>query len=341
MSFTKTKLAKAVAIAITGSTLSVGAISDASAASTTMYNLFHSQGSTPCAPCAVGETDGWVWGGVADSTPTGTDTIETSSPTINGSAGAGWVGTSAANKTPFGYKGGGTLNWAVELKGGNGGIAQISNADSIAHYGVSADIDTAKGAWSDNAINGASGWRHDLDFGLFKSDKTGLVTLHAVAVNGAGGTPNIGFTIFDGMDTSTGSYNHHGAWNGLNNTQTGAPTATAPNPAYNPALPVSSSNPLTIPGSVPGGGRNLPVSSIVAYSIGGATPSNLNDISFNAVAGRVYTIAVGGYRNGDWGTTTDGYALTVSQVPVPGAVWLFGSAMAGLVGFGRRNKIAA
>lgn len=39
MSFTKTKLAKAVAIAIAGSALSVAAISDASAAATTMYNL--------------------------------------------------------------------------------------------------------------------------------------------------------------------------------------------------------------------------------------------------------------------------------------------------------------
>jgi hypothetical protein len=33
--------------------------------------------------------------------------------------------------------------------------------------------------------------------------------------------------------------------------------------------------------------------------------------------------------------------LSVQPVPVPGAIWLFGSAMAGLIGFGRRKSIAA
>lgn len=32
------------------------------------------------------------------------------------------------------------------------------------------------------------------------------------------------------------------------------------------------------------------------------------------------------------------YKLSISAVPVPGAVWLFGSAMAGLIGFGRRKS---
>jgi hypothetical protein len=51
---------------------------------------------------------------------------------------------------------------------------------------------------------------------------------------------------------------------------------------------------------------------------------------------------LGGYRNGAWSDTADGYVLNVAAVPVPGAIWLFGSAMAGLIGFGRRkNKIAA
>lgn len=34
-------------------------------------------------------------------------------------------------------------------------------------------------------------------------------------------------------------------------------------------------------------------------------------------------------------------SLSVQPVPVPGAVWLFGSAMAGLIGFGRRKSLAA
>lgn len=104
------------------------------------------------------------------------------------------------------------------------------------------------------------------------------------------------------MDTSTVAYNHHGpAWNVGTNTQPGAPTAD----------------------SLRGGNTNLPLSSIVAYSIGDPdgtgplTPTNLNTITFYAIANQVYTIAVGGYRNGDWFDTTDGYVLTVSQAPVP------------------------
>lgn len=318
----KTKLAKAVAFALAGAALTAGSVSTASASSTTMYNLFHSQGTTPCAPCSAVETDGWVWGGVADSTPTGTDTIDLTT-------GAGWIGTASQDKTPLGYVGGGVLHWALELQGG--GTAEISNADSITRYGVSADIDIAKGAWSDVAqAPNASGWRHDLDYGLFKSDIGGLVTLSALAVNGTGptSTPNIGFTIFKGMDTSTASYNHHGAWNG-NNNATGLTSV-----------------------SLPGGGTKFgatnaaALANIVAYSVGGATPSNLNDISFTAEAGQIYTVVLGGYRAGGWVDTLDGYKLNVSQaavnaVPVPGAVWLFGSAIAGFLGLRRNKKFAA
>lgn len=39
-------------------------------------------------------------------------------------------------------------------------------------------------------------------------------------------------------------------------------------------------------------------------------------------------------------SSTAAYSTVVSAVPVPGAVWLFGSAMAGLIGFGRRKAAA-
>jgi hypothetical protein len=39
--------------------------------------------------------------------------------------------------------------------------------------------------------------------------------------------------------------------------------------------------------------------------------------------------------------TTGWHELTVTSVPVPGAVWLFGSALAGLLGFGRRKQAIA
>jgi len=311
MSFTKTKLAKAVAIAIAGSALSVAAISDASAAATTMYNLSTSGGddnstnatnpTTGGIWALSGGTDGWTNGAIGPSVG-------------NGTGASKWAGTSGANNVAFGYTGA-HLNWGLNITGGNGGTAEISTVDSFNRYGVYADIDVAKGAWSDAAISGASGWRHDLDLGLFKSDSTGLVTLSAQGILQSGTA--FGFTIFKGVDTAT-SYNHHGAWNAGNNS----------------AGITSASRPYTTAGG-------LPISDIVAYSVGGASSSNLNTISFNAEAGQIYSIFVGGYRNGDWGDTTDGYKLTVSQVPVPGAVWLFGSAMAGLIGFGRRKSKSA
>ena len=40
------------------------------------------------------------------------------------------------------------------------------------------------------------------------------------------------------------------------------------------------------------------------------------------------------------GTTTDLYVAGINEVPIPAAVWLFGSALLGLTGM-RRRKIAA
>ena len=323
----KTKLAKAVAFALAGAALTAGSVSTASASSTTMYNKWHNQGTTPCAPCAAGETDGWVWGGVADATPSGTDTIDLT-------VGAGWVGTAATDKTPMGYKGGGTLNWAVDMTAA-GDSAEISNADSIARYNVSADVDTAKGAWSDNALAGAAGWRHDVDFGLFRSAAGGLVTIDAVGVNNPT-VDHYGFTIFKGMDISTLSNNHQNAWN-ANSNAAGLTTAS---------LPGGSTNFSGLTSGTTAVKNAAAIANIVAYSIGGANPQKISNISFNAEPGQIYTIVLGGYRDGSTYDTLDGYKLNISTaavaaVPVPGAVWLFGSAIAGFLGLRRNKKIAA
>ena len=331
----KTKIARAIAYVIAGTALTAGAVSTASAASTTMYNLYRGNYSgldsngfpiytatstTPCSPCgnststptgvandAGGWTDGWVWSAnpqleQIDPLPNPPSPVTPIGERLsNASPGRpGWVGIGGSSTptltTPFGYAAGGTLNWAVELTGGAGGTAQISNADAIARYSQSADIDTAQGAWSDAVLSGAAGWRHDLDFGLFKSDTSGPVTLSLTGVNNTGS--NFGFTIFKGMNSSTNSYNHHGAWNAGTNTQAGAPNSAS--------VPVNNA-----------GGFNLTATNIVAYSIGSATPINLNTITFNAIAGQIYTIALGGYKMGNWSDTLDGYKLSVSQVPAP------------------------
>lgn len=306
----QTKLAKAIAYAIAGVTLSTGAISNASAETTTMYNLTRAGGvdnsNNTTSPTTdnvwsanfIGDTDGWLYGKGGSSA--GTDTSI-----------AKWAGTTGTNKTPFGYTGA-HLNWAVEVKGG--GTATISTFDAFAHYDTYADIDTAKGAWSDAQEAGSSGWRHDLDFGLFRSNTNGAVTLSAKGIIQS--DTDFGFTIFKGMSTNN-DYAHHEGWNAQSN-------------AFGLSI-----------ASLPGGGTTFTVEDIVAYSVGGGSPNNLNTISFDAEAGQVYTIVLGGYRNGAWDDTNDGYELTVSQVPVPGAVWLFGSTLAGLVGVQRRKKLAA
>lgn len=244
-----------------------------------------------------------------------------------------WVGTSSSSTAAFGYAGA-HMNWGMEITGGNGGTGTISAADSFSRYGIYADIDTAKGAWAATNTGAAqAGWRHDLDVGLFKSDTTGLVTLTAQGILNP--SAQFGFTIFHGMDNTTG-YMHHVSWNANNNT-TGITNASNPYIGGTYAASNYGTN----------SGTGLATADIVAASIGalGSSPfvgtTNMNSITFNAVAGEYYTIFLGGYMGGAWATTTDGYSLTVSQVPVPGAVWLFGSAMAGMVGFGRRRKAVA
>jgi hypothetical protein len=310
----KTQLAKAIAFAITGAALTAGSVSTASAAVTTMYNLTTGGGednsTNTTDPFAggvyhtsqYGNTDGWTNGAGSNY-----------DSTVGSGAPSTWAGTSSASTAAFGYAGP-HLNWGINITGGAGGSGNISAADSFSRYGIYADIDTAQGAWSDNVstnVGVKGGWRHDLDVGLFKSDTSGLVTISAEGILNTGNS-NYGFTIFKGIDTST-TYNHHGSWNSTTN---------------DAGL---TSN------SLPGGGFNLPLSSVVAYSVGDPV-TNIGTISFNAEANQVYTILIGGYRTGDWGTTIDGYKLSVSQVPVPAAVWLFGSALAGFMGIGRHKK---
>lgn len=313
----KTQLTNAIKLAITGMTILLAPVTDANATVTTMYNLSTSNGDDNSTNVTdpsegnswglAGGTDGWANGAGPSGQAVGSNPLQK------------WAGTSSATTAAFGYAGA-HLNWGFSITGGNGGSGEISAFDAFNRYGVYADIDTAKGAWSaTNTGSTFGGWRHDLDVGLFKSDTTGLVTLRATGVLNA--VSNFGFTVFKGRDSVT-DYNHHGQWN--NNSW-----AVVGNPYV---------------GGVDAG-LGLAVSDVVARSIGdnAATPlvneaANLNTISFNAVAGEYYTIFIGGYRNGTWGDTNDGYRLSISQVPVPGAVWLFGTALAGLGLKSRRQR---
>ncbi|OAI09901.1 hypothetical protein A1359_18160 [Methylomonas lenta] len=292
---TKTKLALAIAAAA----LSVGATS--ASASTTMYNTFTSQDKTA--------TDGWTR--IADTNSDGYGT----GPESQGNKGLilQWAGT-ADKKLPFSYAGSSHLNWAVQLTG-EGDVAEISGADSMAKYGFDAEIDTGGGAWRDNSAS-PTGWKHQTDIGLISSDVTQMVHLNLTALGQqqANTFSTFGITVFEGMDTNTGNYSHHGSWN-------------------NATKPYTNDNPFGTTGLI-----NIGYSDNVDAA---------NDFVFTAEAGKIYSIYLGGVDFSRWNTGVDNYKLTVTTsaqtgvVPVPGAVWLFGSAVAGMIGFGRRKSSIA
>lgn len=295
MSHLQNKLTKAVTAALAGTVLTLGA---ASAEAHTMYNTFSTADPS--------DTDGWVYGGV------GNPSYPTASP--------GWVGTTSATTQPFGYSGTAHLNWAAELHSA-GSSLEVSKADALARYGVAAEIDTGAGAWQDAGVNGAgiptangpTGWKHQTDIGLIMAEETMWVTLNPTVVTGTGyDIQNFGITVFTGMDTNTGSYSHHGAWNC---------------PGCTPAKPYDLDNPFGTAG--------------LSYLTHDGTVDGVDGLTFLALAGQVYSIYLGGAGVGQWSQNVADYSLNISTapVPIPAAVWLFGSALAGLVGLGkRRNK---
>lgn len=220
------------------------------------------------------------------------------------SSSGSWVGTSGGN-APFGFTGP-VANWAAHLHSAGASLV-VSSQDAFDDYGVWADIDTAKGAWNDGKFTqsaSSQGWAHNTDVGLFKSDITQSVTLTASNIN-ANSWQTFGISVFSGISSS---YNHHGGWNiGYRASNT---------------TPATANNPLSTTGLA-----------FVGYT-------DNSSITFTAQAGQVYTFLLGGYSGaGNFGPHA-GYQLAISSpaaVPVPGAVWLFGSALMGLAGSVRRK----
>ncbi len=294
MIIVKTKLAKAVTMILAGTALSAGAVSTASAE--VMYNTFTT--------AAASATDGWNY--TFDGADT--DTIATG-PESSGHLGTQvpWLGT-AGGALPFGYTGSAALNWAVAIH--ENGALEVSSANALADYGFAAEIDTGAGAWKDNT---GTGWKHQTDLGLIKSDFDTTIRLNLTTLGGATeNNDNFGVTVFTGMDTTTANYSHHGGWN-------------------NTSKPETTSNPFY--GTGVGSGMEF-----LTYN---TTVDGSNYLEFFAQAGQVYTIALGGNGVGKWNANVAGYELTVTAVPAPAAVWLFGSAMMGYLGLQKRKMMAA
>ncbi|QPK64598.1 VPLPA-CTERM sorting domain-containing protein [Methylomonas sp. LL1] len=222
---------------------------------------------------------------------------------------APWVGTATSTTLPFGFSGSMGLNWAVEI-GGDTDAVEISTADALTRYNLDADIDTAKGAWFD----GKQGWAHNTDYGLLRSSVDSKITITPSSVNNQ--FSNFGITIFTGMDVGA-TYDRHTAWNG------GLGYAYDQNgDVYYYTATKTDSNPSGTQG--------------LDY----LTHSENGDISFVARANQIYTIALGGNDGkGNFGPH-DGYVLNIqaSPVPIPASIWMLGSGLIGLLGFGRRKQ---
>jgi hypothetical protein len=200
------------------------------------------------------------------------------------------------------------LNWAVELTG-RGDTAVISSADAVARYGFTAEIDTGGGAWLDNSVP-PTGWRHQTDIGLIKSDVSQYVRINLSTVNGLYST--FGVTLFSSQDTNTAAYSHHGAWN---RPSTG--------------LDFNLSNPF---GTI--GLTNLGWSDFVDSD---------RQFVFRADAGSVYSLYLGGVGFSRWNAGVDGYVVNIitTDVPEPGTLGLFASAATGYWLTRRRKPKAA
>jgi len=204
------------------------------------------------------------------------------------------------------------LNWAAIIHNPHQTL-EVSAAHAAREYdGAVVDLDTANGAWGSwqadlNNPTFTRGWAHNTDFGLIKSEIDTTIRIAVDKVNEADNIFNFGITVFKGIHT--GEINHHSVWN--------AGYISGKNEA-----PAKVNNPF--------GGRGL------TY----LTHGDSSFVEFDARAGQLYSIYLGGNDiNGDIFGTPFGYKATVSAVPVPAAVWLFGSGLMGLIGL-KRKKLA-
>lgn len=193
-------------------------------------------------------------------------------------------------------------------------VAFIHNA------GGSADSQTASSADAGFTIgtgakaykDGASNWGHTADYGLFQLHEDATVTI-TVASDSSGLRPAFG--LWSGWDTNSSSSRHQAYLN---------------NGALNPM------------GSVLGSSLSVVDASawIVSADQGTATNNASATLTRNLTAGN-YTLIIGGYDGTAAGANL-AYTATISAaaVPLPGAVWLFASAMVGATGLKRRKQTA-
>lgn len=177
--------------------------------------------------------------------------------------------------------------------------ATLTTADAKAKGASSTfKLGTGPAAWASIA-NGGSASGHGLDYGLIYLNGPTDLTITLETDTGSFTKP--AFSLYQGWDTSSTPFVRAG--NYINNV----------------------SNPLATVGLT----YLDQASTTIAGGLASLTFSNLNGN---------YTLLLGGNGSSSDSFGNGFYKLTLTAVPVPAAVWLFGSAMIGLIGFGHRNE---
>ncbi|MDD1620572.1 MAG: hypothetical protein LUQ11_03745 [Methylococcaceae bacterium] len=89
--------------------------------------------------------------------------------------------------------------------------------------------------------------------------------------------------------------------------------------------------------AVNGGANDVSIDNLYESGITGSVDVGSASLTLNNLKAGWYTVFVSGANGTLTGSPID---VSVSSVPVPGAVWLFGSALVGLVGASRRKLVA-
>jgi len=195
----------------------------------------------------------------------------------------------------------GSLNamWFANLTGN--ATENVSSTDAR-NNGADSTFALAVGprAWSSNA-SGTLGKGHGGDYGLIHLDNTSNLIITVAADSALGSTLKSGFSLFQGWDVGTTAVRVQDYQNNQNN---------------------------------PLGTQGLTFLNSASTNIAGGLAS----FTFTNLSAGNYSLFVGG--NATAGVGTGGIytvALAASPVPVPGAVWLFGSVLAGFVATKRKN----
>ena len=176
----------------------------------------------------------------------------------------------------------------------------LSAADAIANHGAGSTFVLQS---ANNKWTPASSWGNALDYGLINLQVGGDLVVTVEADTSLSSTFAPGFTLWSGWDQGFG--NKHQAWNA------------------NPNAPT------------PLGATGLTYKGHAATTTDGGSVT----YTFTGLTAGQYTLFIGG--NGS-NNSNEYYKanLKVAAVPIPAAVWLFGSALAGMGIIGRRRDKA-